>query len=329
MSDVLGDLLRAARPSDAHRDDPLSARGLRELAAYEAAEEALVRRRRDRAPRRPARLVRRVSLATGSAALIVIAITVVVLSLLRPAVAVAHTPPLLELRSIPATASELLMEMDTMRRGASPTGDTIRAQSWSLNTSINEDGTIESSVLEPEWIETTFEADGTVRYRSVAAEPFPGQDTVGLPEPGTVLVDETFSPGTWDFVAQDGPPADAGAMREYLADFAGSDDLTTGETLREVMSILSIFPLTREQEAAIIGYLATIDGITIAGETTDRLGRAGVVFRASDRSPGEFEDLLVVSRETGHILAAETLYVGTERTDIDSPSVISYIAWER
>lgn len=42
-----------------------------------------------------------------------------------------------------------------------------------------------------------------------------------------------------------------------------------------------------------------------------------------------FEDRLFISPSTGEILAAETLYIGSDRTDIESPSVIDYTLWER
>lgn len=215
-----------------------------------------------------------------------------------------------------------------MRRDGASSGNTIRAQSWALNTWINDDGAIESSTVEPSWSETTFEDDGTVHYRLIAAEPFTGQDSDDLTEPGTVLVNETFQPGEWGFTADNAPPTRADEIGSYLAELSGNPALTAGDAIREISGILSNYVLSSEQEAAIIGYLATLDTLTVAGETVDRLGRTGIVFSATDRS-ADFEDLLIIDPQTGKILAAETIYVGSDRTDIASPSVIDYTAWER
>ncbi|MFZ4842986.1 hypothetical protein [Mycetocola saprophilus] len=278
---------------------------------------------------RPARLRPRgrLGLAAGAIAAFA-AVAIFVVALINPGPALAATPPLLELTRVSGSAPELLTEMAQMQRTQPPAGDTIRAQMWALNTSIAEDGSIESSVTEPQRSETVFAPDGSVHLVLTAAPPFPGQEATGLPKPGTVLVDESFPSGQWEFPAEAGPPTSVDEVGAYLAALTDDPNLSDGQTLREIAGILSNFPITRAQEAALLGYLATLDNITVAGQTTDRLGRAGIVFQARDRSP-DFEDRLIVSPKHGQILAAETLYVGSSRTDIASPSVIDYVAWER
>ncbi|MBP2435815.1 hypothetical protein [Microbacterium amylolyticum] len=331
MNDLLSSLLRAADPGTVKRGDPLSALGLRELAAYEAREAALARSSRSNSISSPRRQVwRPMPLAAGGAFLVLLFVVVfAATSVLRPAPAVAATPPLLELASVSQSAPELLKEMENMRRKGQPPGMTIRAQSWALNTSIGEDGMIESSVVEPQWSETTFLPDGSVRYRLVTADPFPGQNDDTLPEPGTVLVDEVFLPGDWDTPVDEAPPTGVGDVAAYLATLTGADTLTGGQAIREISTIVSNTLLTPEQEAALIGYLNTLGGIQVSGSTTDRLGRVGIVFSATDRDPEQFEDRLIISPSSGQILATETLYIGSDRTDIASPAVIDYTAWER
>lgn len=331
MNDLLSSLLRAADPGSVKRGDPLSERGLRELAAYEEQEAILARSSR---PTSTTTARRRawwpMPLAAGGAFLVLLFVAVLaVTSVLRPAPAVAATPPLLELASVSQTAPELLKEMASMRRTGQPPSMTIRAQSWALNTSIADDGTIESSVVEPQWSETTFLPDGSVHYRLITAEPFPGQNDDTLPEPGTVLVDETFLPGDWDTPTDESPPTDVGDVAAYLTGLTGEDTLIAGQAIREISTIMSNILLTPEQEAALIGYLSTLGGIQVSGSTTDRLGRTGIVFTATDRDPGQFEDRLIIAPTSGQILAAETLYIGSDRTDIPSPAVIDYTAWER
>ncbi|MCS4276497.1 hypothetical protein M2390_001679 [Mycetocola sp. BIGb0189] len=354
MNDLLGDVLRAADPGTVHRDTPLSERALSELAAYEAAEAAGTRTpagahlvhaesRRPLLARRPGRTSaartegrpsnrpgtprRRMGLAAGAMAAFA-AVAIFVIALINPGPALASTPPLLELTPVSGTAPTLLTEMAQMQRTQPAAGSTIRAQMWSLNTSIAEDGSIESSVTEPQRSETVFAADGSVHLVLTAAPPFPGQASAGLPKPGTVLVDENFPSGQWEFPAESGPPTNVDEVGAYLAALTEDPHLSDGQTFREIASILSNFPITRAQESALLGYLATLKSITVAGQTTDRLDRTGIVFQARDRSP-DFEDRLIVSPKHGQILAAETLYVGSSRTDIASPSVIDYVAWER
>ena len=102
-----------------------------------------------------------------------------------------------------------------------------------------------------------------------------------------------------------------------------------GQTLQEISTIVSNYLLTPEQEAALIGYSSGVSNIQVSGSTTDRLGRTGIVFSATDRAPGEYEDRLIISPRTGQILGAETLYTGTSRTDLHAPAVVDYTAWER
>lgn len=331
MNDLLSKLLRAADPGTVKRGDPLSERGLRHLAEYEAKEAILERSRRRRVYKAAERRSwRPAQLAISGTFVVALLVAVVALtSILRSAPAGAATPPLLDLTPVSAAAPELLKEMKAMSRTGQERGNTIRAQIWALNTTFAEDGTTESTAVEPQWSETTFQTDGSVQYRLVAAEPFPGQDDDSLPAPGTVLVDETFPPGDWDSPIEGGPPTQVDEVGAYLAAFAGDEDLSAGQTLREINTIVSNYLLTSEQEAALIGYLSGVGNIQVSGSTTDRLGRTGIVFSATDRAPGEYEDRLIISPSTGQILAAETLYTGTSRTDFQAPAVVDYTAWER
>lgn len=328
MADRLSRRMREENPSSAHRTDPLSERALGELSYYEQAESVRasrdVRARAFRAPR-----VRRLRSITGLVTASLMIVVALVLTFVRPDAAVASTPPLLSLTPLQTAASELLETLRMSTLNGPNTSSTIRAQTWALSTSLAEAGSIEYSEIEPQWSETTFAADGSVHFTLVAAEPFEGQEGKNLPLPGTVLAEETYTSEEWAFPAESGPPADSTEVADYLANFSGNPSLTAGDALREIAGILSNYVLSRAQEAALLGYLQTLPGLALAGETTDRLGRAGIAFRATDREPGEFEDLLIISPESGRIIAAETIYVGPDRAETASPAVISYTAWER
>lgn len=92
MNDILSDLLRAARPSSAHRDDPLTPRALRELAAYEAAEKELPDKQTQSTSRRRVLGLSPFSFTAGSAAAAMIAVAVLLVSVFLPTPAVAATP---------------------------------------------------------------------------------------------------------------------------------------------------------------------------------------------------------------------------------------------
>lgn len=327
MDDIDG-RLRDADPSDIRRADPLSSRALAELQHYEAAERSRVRTHATARATRPHR-GRRMPLAAGLAAATLVVIAALAVTFLRPDAAMASTPPLLSFKPVHGAVGEILENLRMARLNGPDAGSSIRLQSWDLNTSIAADGSIEYSEIEPQWTDTTFAADGSVRVTRIAADPFPGQDAKGLPQAGTVLSDETFPNEEWAFPAESGPPTDPAKVAAYLADFSGNPSLTTGDALREIAGIISNYLLSSDQEAALIGYLRTLPALTVAGETTDRLGRAGIALRAIDRAPGEFEDVLIISPSSGQILASETIYVGPQRPETTSPAVISYTAWER
>ncbi|MFT3942864.1 MAG: hypothetical protein QM705_03460 [Ancrocorticia sp.] len=329
MDDFLDEMIRDADPGTVHRGTPLSERGLRELAEYQAKEAALSRSFNRCTPIRPTRAHRRRVFAGAGAFLMMLAVAVLSLTTsLYPTTAIASTPPLLVLTPLDAEASATLKNMADIRRAGPGRGNTIRTQTWALNTSIGEDGTIEYSAIEPEWSETTFNADGSIHYLLIAAEPFPGQESKNLTKPGTILVNDTFSPEGWEPPFPEGPPADMEEVGDYLTRFTETENLTVGQTIQEISTILSKYLLDTEQEAGLIEYLSTLEGIDTVGSTHDRLGREGIVFRATDRLPNQLEDYLIVSPTTGQILAVETVYIAADRTDIETPSVISYTAWQ-
>lgn len=330
MNDLLEELICAADPGTVRRGDPLSERGLRELAKYQAKEAALNQSEIARArTNSPLRTHRRLEFASMGAVLaLIIVATFSLTSVLHPATAIATTPPLLDLTPVNAKASDLLKTMENTCQAGPDRGNTIRTQTWALVTYVGDGGMIESSEVEPRWSETTFNQDGSVHYLLMAADPFPGQNGEDLPEPDTILNEETFSSAEWGYPFHEEPPSNAAEVGDYLARFAGTDSLTVGQLFREITSILSEYAINSDQEAALIGYLATLEGIDVAGSTKDRLGREGIVFRPLGEALEPIEDYLVISPATGRILASETIYIGTERTDIESPSVLDYTIWQ-
>lgn len=329
MSDDLGKLLRDARPGEVRRGSELSERARRELAFFEAAESELERGRQRRGFGELIRSLRPMPVLGGAFVLAMVVVAAVVFTTLRPIAAVALTPPMLAYTSVSESSAELLTELSTQRLAGGAPGNVIRSQVWALNTEIAEDGTITSSSVEPQERELVFHPDGSVSFQLTTTAPFPGQESAKLPAPGTVLSTEEYPAGGFDNPYPEAMPSDSALIGAYLARVSGNDALTAGDAVREISGIMSSVILDRAQEAAAIAYLGTLKGLSVAGAVVDRLDRPGIAFRATDRFPGEVEDVLILSPSSGKILASETIYVGASRPDIDAPSVIDYTAWER
>ncbi|MFT4051189.1 MAG: CU044_5270 family protein [Microbacterium sp.] len=278
-----------------------------------------------RSPRRTRPIY--LSVAAAMAAIVAIAVTL----LMTPAPVYAATPPLLSASAIKSSAQEVMMAAASkLTDTAGPSEEQIiRVQMWSL---VVTDGGSVPSVVVPEDVTVTRAADGSGTLVSKTGQAYDAKgrpiDDDRAPSPGTVLRDETYGSDDGQFIFLEAPPTSASEVDEYLRTYAGLDDASSAGTYLDAVSqLLMEWDPTPEQERALLGALAELPGLTVAGETTDRLGRDGVVIEAP--ADGDYQNLLVVSTTTGHILSFETLYVGHDRTDVPSPAVIAYYAWER
>jgi len=149
--------------------------------------------------------------------------------------------------------------------------------------------------------------------------------------PGTVIRDEKFSAGRMGILYDELPPTDAAAMRDYLVLHSGLADSTDPvHMLDAVAELLGEWTLPPKQESAILLMLASMSGIESLGYVDDRLGRAGLAFRATSPAPdAAFESVLVVSADSGRILSLETVYLGgLDDLDAAPGSVVRYVAWK-
>ncbi|MFT4011503.1 MAG: hypothetical protein QM655_15820, partial [Nocardioidaceae bacterium] len=170
----------------------------------------------------------------------------------------------------------------------------IRSQQWALNTSIADDGTIASSAAEPETRALTFQSNGAVELVVRAGAPFANEPTDGLSAPGSLLDREIYEPGQFDNPYPNPPPTDPSEIGAYLAQSIGITKPTAGDYLRGIDDLLNNRLLNAAEEAAVLQFLATLKGLKLAGAVTDRLDRNGIAYIATDRRPGEYEDMLIV-----------------------------------
>lgn len=248
----------------------------------------------------------------------------------------AATPPMLEIDPLEEDAAEALTGLSetagNREPDTDPSGSTFIAhESWSLSVTIGEDGQTEVQEVLPERHELLFHDDGSVDVLIIAGEPFADdfqpEDDVAE---GEVLVHETTARDEYARVYTDPVPTDSGRILDYLmAPYPGEDEpMDAGRVFSEITGLYNEQQLNGEQEAALLEQLATMPGIEVTGETTDRLGRAGIVFTAFSVEDPDHQYSLIVSPE-GQILASETLYVGDSRPYLEAPAVVEYFAWER
>lgn len=301
----------------------------------EAIEDSVVAlMRRDLARQRATRpqRARTWSAVTAAALAVAAAVVLVTVNTITPTPSYAATPPLLSIDAADAQASDVLSELAGNLRAAdseTPGGrtETIRVQTWGLVT--NPDGD-QPTFVSPENHLIIRQPDGSFDQVVTAGISLDTQGNAihapDLPAPGTELWSIHEKPGEHTYLFPDVLPPTAEQLGELIADSAGiTEETTANEWLSMITILLMERDLTAHEEATLLELLATLD-LEYAGTTVDRLGRDAMVFQTSPHSAGFVERVLV--SPAGKILAAETLYTGHDRTDIPSPAVVSYYAWE-
>lgn len=311
--------LKDARPKLPRRGDELS------LTAEATLREIKTGTRRTYVPRRSALHMT----AAVAAAAVLLAVTIGMLVIVRPAAVYATaTPPLLELTPIEGTSEELLKGLSEDIMAHTQTS-TIRSQSWGLSMTVGAEGAIEKVSIEPEVRTVEHRPDGS-RIEVRRGEPY---DSTGQAirvdgyQVGELIWEQEYGPAEFPFMFGE-PPVSAPDFGAFLRHPSGSAEWTTGEYLIGLSSLLNERRLTAEQTKASLVFLAGLPDLDVEGKVVDRLGRTGISFATDTRTPGEFVDRIIVSDEGLGILSVETTYVGHDRTDVQAPAVFSYFAWE-
>ena len=309
--------IREARPVSGHRDMPLSDRAKRELAELMMSASA-PQRRMTRTPRRRRTATRIIASALAVAAAGVIG-TIAALSLLPPGTAYAATPPLLEVAPVAGTTAEILTRISERvvddHMTTSPDAYRIDVQAWSLDT--EDDGEELSSEVVAQNYAFARAADGSFTT------------TVTVASSGEPLWAQTWSATEYTPRFDQPFPEQIDDVRDYFARAAGeAAPLTAGALIGEATDLLMEQQLTSAQLTTLLEYFASLPDLAPLGEVTDRLGRPAMAFAAVDPRWPDVTKHLIVSTETGRIIATESIYAGTGRTDIPSPSVTDYYLWK-
>lgn len=265
------------------------------------------------------------------AASIAIALTVtvaVIFAMVRPPVAYAATPPLLEITPVHASSQQLLDEISTaVGELDRPAGDTFSFQQWALE--FDSGSAHPPRYITPQLITVQMLADGSVARDAWAAESY---DRNGEPvddpqlQSGTPLWSITAVPGEQLMLYVDEPPTEVSGVDAYLRQSGLITEGASGEYFQAAREVLTSRTVSSEQQAAMIAFFATLPDVQVLGETTDRLGRTGIAFVAERPLVPDYSEMLVLSATEG-FLAFEWMYTGSDRDDIKAPAVMEYTAW--
>lgn len=247
----------------------------------------------------------------------------------------AATPPMLGMEPVSADVQQIVTEA-LGHLAAGSAGESMRRaefEGWYLEIE-EEGGAVATAVIAPQRQFVRWSADLSGRITVTSGEAYspdgesqpPPQDAT--PSPGTVLSDDIFSIGEMPVLFATEPPSTAPEMQTYLEAGGATTASGTASYLEALKVLLSEWTLNSRQQAAVLQVLTSLDGVGIAGETTDRLGRASVALTFQSEGQASIRYLLLLGADSGQILALEQIYEGgLDEFDLLVPSVISYIAW--
>lgn len=295
--------------------------------SYGATAEAdLVRILDSSAPEIPPRRRPRIALGSGLVAVLVVAL-IGGLLFTRTQPAHAVTPPMLQVATSSRAPAELLDSLADSRLAGPEPAPRITIHGWYLNSTVDQSGELSHVATEPQVTAVEFQRDQSIRRRTTAGTPFPGQASEGLPKPGTYLGEDRFTAHELDGIYPLPIPTDPTLLRLWLEHVEGRSGLTAGSAIEAMTGLITARQISAAQEAAFLRLLGSMPDVAVLGTTTDRLGRPGWIFRAASSNPS-FEQRLIVSKD-GILLATESIYVGSDHPLLTPPSVVSYAAWDR
>ncbi|MGC3955163.1 MAG: hypothetical protein QM804_13115 [Propionicimonas sp.] len=350
--DELDRLLRASRPNLPRQGDPLTEREHQMLHAIMSSDpEHELNLEKDGSsagptPTRPARAEvielpvrsrrhRRTWIALPAAAVLLAA-----LFLFQPwkgtQPAHAASPPMLTLTPVQADLREVVKRaQEQLLAGPDrPAERRSESEGWYLQTEVESSGT--AAVIAPQEYLTEWREDLSGRTVAVAGAAYVPQDgrrvappDGAAPPAGTVLADNTYRAGEMPVRFPGQPPSNADLMRSYLEAGGAASTGDAVSCLQTVRALLDEWTLSGNQQAALLQVLGDLDGVEVAGETTDRLGRPTIAIRIASSSTPAWEYLLMIGRDTGRVLANEDIYLGgLPELDLSAPTVTTYVAWK-
>lgn len=316
-------LFRAANPDPKRGDVRLTAT---EISLRESIIRGETQKRHSRRPRRGLFWA---GLTTATAAVVVIALVAV--GVLNPAQqAVALTPPPLSYAAA-SPLDEVMGEAETALRTPPDTAQVpgVHSVVWGWSAQMDTD---EVEIV-PQDVTFTWAPGQGSRTTIVAGESYWSEnerpDGVG-PSPYSPgdLIDEVVTPAEEFTLPADAlnltgsSPAD---LEKALVVFGATPDASSGELFAAVTGLLDYWTLSDEQHATILKLLDDAGGLTVRGETTDRLGRDVIGVQVSQVIP-ERRETFFISEDTGRIVGMESEII--KPLDGLPLGVITYAMWD-
>ena len=276
---------------------------------------------------------RRLAIALPLAAAIAV-IAIVAGQVLTPTPAAAYGPRPLTITASDETAADAVARLANVLETSRETQD-ARSSSfdqWALSIAHTGAPTasisVQASVSDLDW-----SPDGNARLVITAAEPFFADGSRGTPQldhdypPGEVISDDEFAageyiPGLADLTFLDSSDAD------ILRMLGLPPDADAGDVAPLIMMVQNEWTPSGPHTARILRLLASLDGFSLDGRTTDRLGRDAIAFGLrSDSNPHRAWTVLA-SPESGRIIGLEEHVVGDDPTiEVPPNTVTQYFAW--
>lgn len=332
--DALADALRRLDPARTPMDAPVpldAERRVRELVGRPAPE-GRARRSSGRTPRRAPR---RFAVPGVVAACVAVLLAVVVGVVGSPAPsASALTPDALDYRPVSRTVAEVVDQaQDLLADTAGVTTGERRSLSLGWYFSATVDDAETATVFRREWVDLQWNTDLSGQVVTTAADATDAAgDTVPTvdPTPGTLVSELSFGRGQYSPVTFDTPEATPDAMADWIRLATGADgEVHAGDAISGARRMLGEWTLTNAQESALLEMVGASPGITLLGETTDRLGRPAVAVAGRPADAFSHELALLISTETGRILGMEdTLREPDPALKLPADAVAEYILWD-
>lgn len=317
----LDKLFRAASPARHSGFDPLRAQ---DIAVREA---IILGTYSPTRQRRPARAWGGLAVAVASIAVIVVVAVNVLASDQR---AVALTPPPLQYENAESLQAVVA---DARQRLESPDQITQQSHVTSVTWGWNIDIATERVEVVPQITTFDWSTKAGSTNTIVAGEPYweggkrPDSLEPSPYRPGEVIAEYSVAPEDLDIPAAvitlDGSTRED--LARALAALGVSAEATSGELLVGIGLLQSYWTLTDEQHATLIDMLVDAGGVTVLGETRDRLGRDVVGLRVSEYSD-HYEDTVLISLSTGRIVGMENEL--TVAQDFIPEGVVGYALWD-
>lgn len=334
MPDELSDddidrLLAASSPYDAAADTRLDARAAAVLATILAPR-----------PRRRRRLALTISAPVLAAAVTALLIVLIVnpFAATAPAAAMPLRPLTFEASTL-TLSEELTSAQRQLAVSDGPDEPVRQAVTVAWYAHVQMDGPDAGAVVSPEVETWTWNEDYSAHLRVTAGRAYTlAEDGSQLPvrddlsPEGTVLRDDDFAASDVIFDGEPFPWLKAGDSADFYRQLLDEAYRQAGEdptaALRVVADLQGAWTLTNAQQSHILEALRAYPQLELLGSTRDREGRDAFAVGAVT-NPGLHQLVLLISPETGRILATETTYLGDDpEVPMQPNTVMSYELWD-